>query len=58
MISYNNAENHHNYYSKVLLEKDIDSCSRSCSTDKQIEELRELIEVCCQNILHIQELQK
>ncbi len=43
-------------HSKVFLKKDIDLHSRSCSANKLVEELRELIEVCYQNLLHVQEL--
>ena len=44
------------YYLKVSFEEDVDSCSKSRSTDKLVGKLRELIEVCCQNLLHAQEL--
>ncbi len=46
------------YYSRVSFKEDVDLCSRFCSANKLAEELRELIEVCCQNLLHAQELQK
>ncbi len=46
------------YHPKVFFEEDIDFHSKSYSTNKLAEELRELIEVCCQNLLHTQELQK
>ncbi len=46
------------YHSRVFFEEDIDPCPRSRSTNELAKELRELIEVCCQNLLHTQELQK
>ncbi len=47
-----------NYHLTVFFKEDVDLYSRSCSINKLVEELRELIEVCCQNLLHAQELQK
>ena len=65
---YNNAKNistghtflklNCSYHPKVSFEEDIDRCSKSRSADELIEELRELIEICCQKIFHAQELQK
>ncbi len=65
-FAYNNAKNastaHTPFglncgnHSRVFFEKDMDSRSRSRFTDKLAEELRELIEVCCQNLLYAQEL--
>ncbi len=46
------------YHPRVSFEEDVDPRSRSCSANKLAEELRELIEVCCQNLLYTQELQK
>ena len=46
------------YYLKVLFEENIDPYLRSCFANKLVEELKELIEVCCQNLFHGQELQK
>ena len=67
-FAYNNAKNastghipfklNCGYYSKMLFEENVDPRSKSRSVDKLAGELRELIEVCCQNLLHIQELQK
>ena len=67
-FAYNNAKNvstghtpfelNCGYHPKVLFEEDVDPCSRSRSTNKLIEELKKLMEVCCQNLLHAQELQK
>ncbi len=67
-FAYNNAKNtstsytlfklNCGYHSRVFFEKDVDSHSRSRSANKLAEELRKLIEICCQNLLHAQELQK
>ncbi len=46
------------YYPRVSFKEDADSRSRSRSANKLAKKLRELIEVCCQNLLHVQELQK
>ena len=60
---YKNAKNtsighilfklNYSYYPKVLFKKNINSHSISRFANKQIEELKELIEVCCQILLHI-----
>ena len=65
---YNNAKNastsytpfelNCGYHPKVSFEEDVDLRSRFCSANKLADELRELIEVCCQNLFHVQELQK
>ncbi len=39
------------YHSRVAFKENIKLCFRSCSTNKLAEELRELIEVCYQNLL-------
>ncbi len=67
-FAYNNAKNastSHNpfelncgYHPKVSFKEDVDPHSRSRSANELVKELRELMEVCCQNLLHIQELQK
>ncbi len=67
-FAYNNAKNtstghtsfefNYGYYSKVSFEKNVDLQSRSRSANKLAKELRELMKVCCQNLLHVQELQK
>ena len=46
------------YHDRISFKKDVDPCSRSCSINKQVEELKKLIEVYCQNLLYVQELQK
>ena len=60
---YNNTKNvginhipfklHCGYYPKIRFKKDVDSCLRSHSANKLVKELKELIEVCCQNRVHI-----
>ncbi len=67
-FAYNNAKNastghtpfelNCGYYPRVSFEEDVDSCSRCRFANELAEELRELMEVCCQNLLHAQELQK
>ncbi len=44
------------YHFKVLFKEDVDTRSRSRSANKLAEEVRELMEVCYQNLLHAQEL--
>ncbi len=41
------------YHPRVSFENDVDPRSRSCSANKLAEELRGLMEVCCQNLLHV-----
>ncbi len=65
---YNNAKNatishtsfkiNYGYHLRVSFKEDVDPRSRSRSANELAEELRELMEVCCQNLLHAQELQK
>ncbi len=65
---YNNAKNastshtsfelNYGYHPKVSFEEDIDPRSRSRSANELAEELRQLMEICCQNLLPAQELQK
>ena len=67
-FAYNNAKNANightlfqlncGYHPRVFFKEYIDLHLRSCSTNKLTEELKELIKVYCQNLLHIQELQK
>ncbi len=40
------------FYLKVLFEKDIDPYFRSHSANKVVDELKELIELCYQNLFH------
>ncbi len=63
---YNNAKNasighisfklNYNYHLGIFFDEDVDPCSRSRSANKLVEEMRELMEVCCQNLLYAQEL--
>ena len=67
-FTYNNIKNasnghmlfelNYSYYLRVFFKEDVDSRSKSRSANELAEELRELIEICCQNLLYIQELQK
>ncbi len=41
------------YNPRVPFKEDVDSRLRSYFVDKLAEELRKLMEVCCQNILHV-----
>ncbi len=66
-FAYNNAKNastsqtlfelNYGYHPRVSFEED-DPRSRSRSANELAEELRKLMEVCCQNLLHAQKLQK
>ncbi len=56
--SYTSFKLNYDYHPKVFFEEDVSPHSRSHSTNKLAEELRKLIEVCCQNLLHIQEVKK
>ncbi len=61
-FTYNNIKNastdhipfklNYSYYPRIFFEEDVDPCSRSCSTNKLAEELRELIKVCYQNLFY------
>ena len=65
-FAYNNAKNastshtpfklNCSYHPKILFEENVNPYLRSCSTDKLTEKLRELMKVCCQNLLYVQEL--
>ncbi len=46
------------YHPRLSFKENIDPRSRSRSANELAEKLRELMEVCYQNLLHIQELQK
>ncbi len=41
------------YHSRVSFKEDVDPLSKSRSANKLAEELRELIKVCYQNLVHI-----
>ncbi len=61
-FAYNNAKNastghtsfelNCGYHPRVSFKENVDPCSRSRSGNELAEELRELMEVCCQNLLH------
>ena len=65
---YNNAKNtntghtlfklNYGFHPCVFFEDNVNPRSRSCFVDKLAKELRELMDICQQNLLHIQELQK
>ena len=67
-FAYNNAKNASTGYTlfepncgfhpQVSFENDVDPCSRSRFANKLAKELRELMDICQQNLLHAQELQK
>ncbi len=67
-FAYNNTKNastghipfklNGGYHPRVSFEEDVDLRSRSCSANELAEELRELMEICCQNLSHAEELQK
>ncbi len=67
-FAYNNAKNtstrhipfEHNcgFHSQVLFKEDVDLRSKSRLANKLADELRELMKICCQNLLHAQKLQK
>ncbi len=46
------------YHPRVSFEENVEPCLRSRSITELTKELRELMKVCCQNLLHVQELQK
>ena len=67
-FAYNNAKNASTSYTifkfncgfhpQVFFEDDVDPCSKSRSVDKLAKELRKLMDICQQNLLYAQELQK
>ena len=67
-FAYNNTKNasidqtpfefNCDYHPRVFFEENVDTCLRSRFANELAEELRELMEVCYQNLLHAQELQK
>ena len=67
-FAYNNAKNastghtffelNCGYHPRVSFKEDVNPHLRSCSANKLAEEVRELMEVCYQNLFHAQELQK
>ena len=65
---YNNTKNastghtpfevHYGFHPRVSFEDYIDFCSRSRLADELAKKLRELMNICQQNLFHAQELQK
>ncbi len=62
-FAYNNAKNvgtghtsfklNCKYHPKVSFKEDVDPRSKSCSANELSKELRELMEVCGQNLFHV-----
>ena len=67
-FAYNNAKNastghtlfelNCGFYLRVFFKDDVNLYSRSCSTNKLAKELKKLIDICEQNLLYAQKLQK
>ena len=67
-FAYNNAKNastghtffdlNCDYHPRVPFKEKVDPQSRSCSANKLAKELRELIEVCYQNLFYAHKLEK
>ena len=67
-FAYNNAKNistghtpfelNYGFHPRVFFEDNIDTRSRSRSANELTKELRELMDICQQNLLHAQEFQK
>ena len=67
-FAHNNAKNastgyipfklNYGYHPRVSFKEDVDPRSKSCFSNKLAEEVKKLMEVCCQNLLHAQNLQK
>ena len=67
-FAYNNAKNastghtpfelNCNFHPRVCFEDDVDPRFKFCSANELANELRKLMNICQQNLLHIQELQK
>ena len=65
---YNNAKNastgytpfklNCSFYLQVSFEDNVDPCSKSYSANTLAKKLRELMDICQQNLFHAQELQK
>ena len=54
--SYTSFKLNCSFYPRFFFEDNINSRSRSCSADELAKKLRELIDICHQNLLHAQEL--
>ena len=67
-FTYNNAKNastghtsfklNCGFHPRVFFKDNVNPCSKSCSANELAKELKELIDICQQNLLHAQELQK
>ncbi len=57
-ISHTPFEFNCGYHPRVSFKEDVDPRLRFYSANKLAEDLRELIKVCCQILLHVQELEK
>ena len=67
-FAYNNAKNtstghmpfklNYGFYPRVFFKDNINPYSRSCSANELAKKLKELIDICQQNLLHAQKLQK
>ena len=67
-FAYNNSKNastshtpfelNYGYYPCILYEEEVDSRFQSKFADELVEELRELMIICCENLHHAQEFQK
>ena len=67
-FAYNNTKNtntsyisfklNYDNFFRVLLKENINFYSKSYFINKLTKKLREIIEICCQNLLYIQKLQK
>ncbi len=57
-INYTSFELNCGYHSRVSFEIDFVLCLRSRFFNKLVKKLKELMEICCQILLHTQELQK
>ena len=51
-------ELNYDFHPRVFFEDDVNSCFRSRSANKLAKELRELMDICQQNLLHAQKVQK
>ena len=57
-IGYTPFELNCGYHPLMSYKEEVDSRSQSKSANKLLEELRELMIVCCKNLYHAQKLQK
>ena len=67
-FAYNNAKNassghtpfklNYSFHPQAFFKNNVNPCSRSRSVNKLAKELKELIDICQQNLLHAQKFQK